>query len=391
MSIPAHWLHIYQRPAQGNQFIVRKQAFSYQHQKLAVGGDDTMDCDVMVKPIEGELALENWVGCRVAVFVDNPWEPVWEGLITRVYYSAGLLTISRSIDEMFNQVETTYQPSGSTFPGHSTTHNETDSQAIYGVKSGLVEGFATQSNPTAQMDAIRDLVLTQVAWPLTTVTQAASDVGVMRIEAKGFYHTLKWDKFFINSSVTAVIKTHITNVLSNLANGNTFINNTDVSDVQANTAYQVDESSRTGKTVWQMLQAVQGGGDGSAYWVMGISRTNPLTGTRRFYYRPARTDVYYTARTQDGLRPRTVYGGLVRPWLVEPDRTIRVQDILTGWSGRGIDPRETYIESIRYIADKQQVTWAGADDLHMQGALQLHRYYKMIDTTFGAVPRQSWT
>jgi len=393
-AIPEHWIHLYQRPAQGTAFITRQQAFKYQHQKLAVGGDDTMSCELALDGTEAQLALENWVGCRVAAYVDNPMAPIWEGIVSRVYYDDGALMVTRSLDEMFNRVEVIYTSIGSNRTTTVSAANETDSQALYGIKAGTCDGFIRNGivggSNGQHMEAIRDLIIGQVAWPLTSVTQSGG-MPTFRIEATGFFHTLEWENYY-NAAVAGVsINTQLNNIMAAVVNDTTFFDNTDNSLIETNAAYNLVNTETFGKTSWQCLQTVQGGGANGAYWVMGIKRTDPITGTRRFYYRAGNTDVEYTSRSADGLRPRNQWGGLVRPWTMEPDRVMRVNDLLVGWSGRGLDPRETYIETIRYDADTQKVTWAGADDLHMQGALQLHRYYKMQGYSSGPPPRNAWT
>jgi hypothetical protein len=390
-AIPEHWVHIYQRPKQGEAFIARKQAFRYQHQKLAVGGDDTMSCELTMKSTEAQIALENWIGCRVCAYVDNPAAPIWEGIINRVYYDDGSLTVTRSLDEMFNRVEMIYDPvaTGQTIVA---AQNELVSQAIYGVKHGTCEGFVrtnTAANNAPFLQAVRNLIIAQVAWPLTSITQS-SGTPMFRIEAIGFWHTIEWETYYDVGAGSVNPSVMVAQVIAALANGTTFLDNTDTSRIETNAAYAVYDAEYFGKTAWQVLQSVQGGGDGSAYWVMGVNHTDPITGTRRFYYRPGQTEVYYTCRSADGLRPRNRWGGLVRPWTLEADRVMRVNDLLVGWAGRGLDPRETYIEALRYDADSQTATWAGADDLHMQGALQLRKYYKMHGSTLSGVQRTAW-
>lgn len=388
MSIPTHWLHIYQRPKQGDDFITRLPIHNYRHTLLAVGGDDTANGDLVIKPSQTQNALEGWVGARVSVYVDNPAQPIFEGLISRIMVDVGGVIVSRSLDEMFNRAVVIWTNIG---VGTTTTaaHNETDSQAVYGIKHGTIDGFAKRGVATLQMNAIRELVIDQTGWPLTTVTQGALK-GNVRVELKGFYHTIVWDDYYNGGAAAINPSTLVQRVVTALTNGTTFVDNSDLTLIDTNAAYTVQEQESFGKTAWQVIESVVGGGDGSNYWVAGVTRTDPVLDTRRVYYRQANSAVEYTTRAADALRVRNVYGGLVRPWTVRPDRAIRIQDILPAWSARGLDPRETYIEKVRYDANKQQVTWANADDLHMQGAFQEQRYYKFNDTLFGNPPRNSW-
>jgi hypothetical protein len=73
MAIPLHAVHIYQKPKVGNGFLRRLQAFNYQHSINAIGGFDTASCDVALRSVdEAQQFLDQYIGNRVAIYVDNP-------------------------------------------------------------------------------------------------------------------------------------------------------------------------------------------------------------------------------------------------------------------------------------------------------------------------------
>ena len=90
-----------------------------------------------------------------------------------------------------------------------------------------------------------------------------------------------------------------------------------------------------------------------------------------------------------GLRIRNLYGQIVPPWTVRPDRGIRVSDMLIGWNGIGDNPTETYIKGIDYDANAQTVDYHGDDDTRAEGAFQLARYGRPIGKKFSATVRRS--
>jgi hypothetical protein len=394
MSYPPHMLNIYQKPKVSNLFIGSYRAYNYRHQILANGWFDTASCDVVVPRVQAEIACEQWCGNRVAVYVDNPVAPIWEGLITRITYSAGGAIFTRSLDSMFNQVAGSYVAQLTSDTTVVTTDaNNTASQSIYGVKHGTFDGlwdYGTDANVVTRINAIRDSVINYVGWPQTSVNVGGGG-AILSIEMKGFFHTLEWEDYYDAAAGYLSINAYIANILAGLDNGTTFFNNADVSAIATNTTWANTHRYDTTKVpAWNSLQKVAGPGTGTTFWIAGITPTDFVTGTRRLYYRGINTAVEYIAYAWDNLRVRNQWGGLVKPWNVIPDRSIRIDDVLVGWGGMGDDPRTTYINRVQYDAEQQRVIWAGGDDLTMEGTMQLQQNFKMYGTRFGATPRDRW-
>lgn len=376
-------MQLYQKPAQGTSFIKRLQIYNYKHSINAIGGFDTASCDIAVRSRdEGQQFLDQYLGNRVAFYVDNPVEPIWEGYINRMTFSAGDVQYSIGLDQMANRVRTIYcATNGNSQTSQSAVTNSTASQAIYGIKQEQVDlGYMLSGTGVT---VIRDTVLAQRAYPKTSILPASGGGGLLHIELLGFYHTLEWEDFRTATTGAVQLGNLVDTVLGTVVNGTTFFDNTDLTETDANTN-TIDTQTLRGETTWQILQKIQEFGDTTQYFVMGVTPTLFTTGTRRFYYRAASTTVVYTARQSDGLRIRNLYGQLVDPWRVRPDAGIRVSDVLIGWNGIGDNPTETYIMKIDYDANAQSCIYSGDDDLSAEGVFNLKRFITAQGKRFGA-------
>lgn len=391
MPIPPHSLHIYQKPKQGNDFLKRYPVFNYRHSINAVGWFDTASCEIAVRSIkEGEIFLQDYIGNRVAFFVDNPMEPIWEGMISRIAFQIGTVTFTNSMDDMCNRLALTYQNPTIAAPQTitSTYIDNLASQAIYGIKESILQLNVNPDTSTTRRTAIRALKLAIRAWPLTSaVFNSTGQRGLLKVEMRGFYQTLDWDHY--NSAVTTEPNANVLvqEVVQGNINGSTFFDDTDASLMDSNVSFVAKRLSQTGLTRWQMLQTIQEGGDGGNRWIMGVTPTDPNLGTRRFYYRKALdavTDIRYIVRQTDGMGViRNIYGQKVDPWRVTPDGRIRLNDALVGWDLQGDDPRVSYLASIQYDAERQSIAWQSEDNITFDGIFRTSSYYNPLETTAG--------
>lgn len=384
MTVPSHTVNIFQRPKEGNNCLRRVVALNYQHSIVSQGWFDTMKCDVAVRSqSEGQEYLDRFLGCRVFAYADNPYEPMWEGFINRITFNTGGVSYTISLDEMANRVSVVYN-NATDVPTQATVGNSLASQAIYGIKQDQIEFGGNASGSTAHPNALRDTILAQRAFPQTSITKGGGSTNLVTLECCGFYETLKWEKIFTAlSSGTGSFTTRVSGYITGLANTTTFFNNADTSGIATNTT--LTSNQQRAQTVWDIIQKIAEGGDGTNYYIAGIEPTNPQTGLRRFYYRSFNSATQYTARQSDGLRVRDLYGRIVPPWAVIPDKTIMVSDVLVGYNTSvQVDPRLTYIFRIQYDANSQSVQWQGADDTTAQGAWMLKRGFKPFGRSFGA-------
>lgn len=383
-SIKLHTANIYQKPKIGNTWLRTLPAYNYKHSINAIGWYDTASFDIALRSVdEMQTFLNQNLGNRIAIYVENPVVPVWEGFINRMTFSGGNVQYSISLEKMANRLSTIASVGGVT--SNTAKTNDTTSQAIYGIKEDNVE-LGYQQTAGTITTVLRDTQLAQRAWPKTSMVQGQGQ-GLLHVECLGFWHTLRWELYTNNTSALAAYNTFITTfLLPAVANGTTFFDNTDFTDIAANAA-TVNRQKVRGQTFVDILEEIQESGDASNYWTIGITPTLYSTATRRLYYQQANSAIEYTARQSDGLRVRNLYGQIVPPWEVVPDRGVRISDMLIGWDGIGDNPAETYILKVDYDANAQTAIFSGDDDLTAEGVFNLKRYNLAYGKRFGA-PRR---
>lgn len=383
MAIPNHSIHVFQRPAQGNDFIKRYPTYNYQHTISAMGWFDTASCDIAVSgEAEGQRILEQYLGCFVQIYVDNPVVPIWEGLINRLTFNSGGASYTISLDEMANRVTVVYTGAANAAAVTAPVNNTT-SQAIYGIKEDQIE-FGADPSAGTQRTVMANTLLAQRAFPQSSYGQSQGNSNLVHMELIGIFHTLEWEKFFsVLSAANNPATTVVTNTVGALANGTTFFDNADVSQISTN-GLGVPQQVR-GMSYWERLQKIAEAGDGATYWIAGINPTDPNKRTRAFYYRIGDVSITYTCRQSENLKPRTLFGGYIPPWNVVPDNGIRVTDVLVGFGGTiNTSPREAYIQSVQYDANSQAVQWFCTDDTTARAAFLLKRSFKPLSRAFGA-------
>jgi len=386
MSVPEHTINLFMRPKEGARFINRYIALNYQHTIAAQGGYDTAQCDIAVRSqTEGQDFLNNYLGCFVRCYADNPYFPIWEGLINRITFNSGGVSFTTSLDELANNVAVTFTGAANALT-QGVVANNTASQNIYGFKSDQIE-FGPDTSAGSHRGRLRDTILAQRAWPQTSITQGGGDTNLVTLELIGMYHTLEWEYQFTGLTAAATqFDTRITvNLLPLLGNGATFFDNADFSQISANVA---TTPAQTRMSYWEKILQIAEGGDAANYWVTGITPTNPQTGKRVLYYRQSNAATEYTARQSDGLRIRDLYGRYVPPWTVTPDRAVFVSDVLVGYNTAvAVDPRLTYIFRIQYDANTQRVQYFGADDTTSKGAFMIKRGFRPNKRYYGGTIR----
>lgn len=380
-----HWLHVFQKPVTGTAFIRRYPALSWKHRIAANGGFDTASCSLPVTRAEGEYIFENFDGNRAALFVDNPIEPAWEGYISRITLTTPGVIFTRSLDEMGNRTVINQTGStGSGIPTVPTTLNNAASQAIYGVKVKTIRAARAHAGALTYATSLATRALNDIAYPMTSAaSNDGSSEAIIQLELKGFYYTLDWETAlyaggfpFRNGSTG-----HIDELLNNLANGTTFLNNLDVTDLTNNAITLTTVSD--GATVWARMTMIAECGNNAQRWVIGIGNIDRNTGARRLYYRPADTTVKYVARANRPGLLYTTIGAPVLPWTARPDGNVLISDALVGWDGDGLDPRQSYLAALEYDADTGMLNWQSDDNIAIAGALQTNTWHTSSDMRYG--------
>lgn len=395
MTIPIHSINIFDRPKIGSHFILRRPVLNYKHTITAMGGFDTASCDIAVRSqTEGQDFLNNYLGCFVKCYADNPAEPIWEGLINRITFNSGDTSFTIGLDKMSNRVTVQYandsvSANGAGTNSTTTTANNTTSQGIYGIKQTQQDFGYNRNGNAASPNALRDTILANQAFPQTSITQGGGNTNLVTLELIGIFHTLEWETVNYVSTATTNVDVLITaTILPALGNGTTFFDNTDFSQIA--TRATATTGTQRSQTYWEFIMKAAELGDASHYWIAGITPTDPVKGTRVLYYKQVNGSTLYTARQRDGLRIRNLYGQLIPPWTVRPDNTVFVSDVLVGYNTAiQVDPRQTYIFTINYDANTQKVTYQGSDDLTAQGAWMLRRGYRPVGKMYGSTIRQT--
>lgn len=378
-------INLYQRPAQGNNFLSRHVALNYRHRISANGWFDTATCDIVPDADQYNVLLDDYIGARVAAFGSNPLQPIWEGIVNRVSYTRGGVQFSNSLDSMANAVHVQYTVGA----GMVTPAAVTDAESIakFGRK-GVVLNWGNTMN-VAGITPYQNTQLALLAWPQKSIVAAPGQANSpLRLELIGMYHTLGW---FIqtNSSTVAVNMNTLAGQVSAAAGAasNVWFSTGDLGLIVTNAAATMAPISIQQLTGLEASRKIVETGDSSTQWIFGISPTDPNLRIRRYYYRQANYTVRYTARVRDGLRIRNLYGQLVDPATVQPDCGIRITDLTTLWNGVGDNPSETYIESVEYDANSGRVTLVSADDPRIEGQFQIARYGKPRHARFNQYPR----
>lgn len=391
-----HFVNIYDNPlstlGNGRRFQARFIAYNYTHTHNAIGGFDSMTCDILCDRHTAELIYQNYRGNRIAAFVDNP-EMIWEGFINRITYVPGNREFTVSFDDMMNRVSVLYYNNATPATTQTAEANNTTSQALYGVKQGTIEADIHYNADVTQKTAVRNLNLAQKAYPLVS-SRDASGMTLLRLECLGFYWLWDWVQTATTSPTLVTASQYVANwtvdttFLGSALTFETKIYQTGAGPtgtwsqyITTNAAFNQSRQVQSGQTRLEILQAILEAGDGSARWVLGITpldQLNSSSGAMRYvYYRPAETAVNYTAKalSEPGVI-RDQYGRAVEPWRVTADNIIRITDVLVGYSFPGDDPRQTYIEAVTYDAESQKVSYQGSDDITNGGAMGLRRRYK---------------
>lgn len=412
-----HWLHIYNKPklavTNGDGLRRRLLARNYRHSINCMGWFDAATCSVDVSSSDAEEIFAEYVGNRVAIFVDNPVVPVWEGIINRVTIEYNKVALTASIDEMANKVQALYTTTaGSPNDQMTVTVDDLASQAIYGVKMATLDLGNTYAAATATPNIatiIRDRYLATNAYPLISKAGSAQRELKVTIEMQGFYHTLKWDQQQVTDTGTATPSGMISRYLYYLpdnpprfttlngsaysGNGNgLFFNDAALYNFTTfNDVFTYPRTKRLGESIWDFLVKITEAGDGTQGFILGINPTDPNTGYRIAYYLPENQTVEYITWMYGDNRIYTTAGNLVMPWDVRPDRKIRIADALIGWNKPGGDPREAYIRSVSYDAEQGRVTWTSADNITLQGVFNLNKLTQKTGSSFPKNDRKSYS
>lgn len=408
-----HYAIVYNKPKvqvdDGLQQFDRFKVINYQHKISAFGGFDTAQFQLAIPIKQADGVFESYLGNEVRVFVDNPQVAIFEGYINRISIDTGVIAASVSLDSVYNRVAVSYSDdTGSERAKLTSEVVDTNSRAVYGTKMGVFEAGEKYSDGASYAEDLRDRKLEQHAFPQTTYAQSTGSPGIT-IQLNGFYHTWSWDAFKITGAPTSgpprgyirrLLADDLTPLFTGYNSSRFSGNGTGVffrDDYDSGTdnlllftasdpGTTMDYNRELGRSHQETIQEiVELGGPSQVRNVAGITPTYG-NGFRYGYYQTANTAVEYEVDAYSRGQIYNNTGGLVMPWEVRPNRSIRIQNLFTGLSE---DYAVAYIDNITYDAEAQTVKWASDDDTSLQGVFQLGQSIKTTTSRFGATRRLS--
>ncbi len=226
----------------------------------------------------------------------------------------------------------------------------------------------------------------------------------LKLEIKGFYHTLAWDTFETVANVQTV-GTLVTVAMVYAGNVNSisgynssrfadngtgiFFNTEDFDDMNfSNAVYSSSMEKRGGQSHLDFIIQHVEPGDGVNDYVFGITRMDTNRGYRRGYYRQANTDVKYYTNMFSDRRIYSSTGELLDPWTITPDASISILDIPSFNTPLNTEIPSLYIEKINYDGETGQITWASKEDLTLSGQYQIGKVNKTEGASFGRDSRR---
>lgn len=332
---------------------------------------DGIGFDVANFTIEGSLEyLDNWFTnglLRDVTWLAPDGGIAWEGYVSKMLFTHGNETQTKTIDVMANRVLYLYKPlDTSTNPprvGAQTpiTKNDTVSQSDYGIKTAIFEGGECTA-ATADDQALAELTRLSYIPRGRTGTSRGGKEPSLKLELKGYAHTGNWWTYTQTTDTTTDDADNII-LLVLAADPNGWLS---TSDVNVDTNTLAVEKYWDGKQLgWKVVQTIAGrgrevGGEGFP-WTVGVyerrrttykasegvdSNGNQLTTNQHLtitHHITDKSDVYLDDA-----------GDIVRPWQLRPDRLL----FTSGVSGPPLVVRQ-----VRFTAP-DTVQYAGDDALN---------------------------
>ncbi len=239
-------------------------------------------------------------------------EVAWEGLVWEVSATLPGATITKSLGDMANRVYVEYADELTNANTVSSASEDTDLQAIYGIKEVYIPG-GTRSGTNAGEYAGRYLESHKYPPAIREITGRPMGLGEITLDCKGYYQTLSFQYYTSSTTGTQDSATTIGNI--NTSKGQ-FIASADL-DATGRTAPRHFEQRQT---AWeQMLSLVGLGTANDLKYFLGVKSGRVLTGweepiTLRYVKYPARPGGWFDA----------VGGFPLEYWQVEPGQWVSV-------------------------------------------------------------------
>lgn len=328
----------------------------YNHEIRALGGFWSASLSIN----DSQKKIEDWIAYglgRHLVLYNNSLVPAWEGFVNKITATLGpfqyevgpLLDAGNRVVVTYSIEDATVSPPLVGARGNTSTANNTDSQARYGVIQKFYSVNGVRS--VAEAEQIRDSYVNdpKYAYPATSRQSNLSggNEPAVTLECLGYWHWLR--AYYPTSSVTGYIvaNTKIQNVLT--ANPNAMFA-TDYAMIAAN-ATLVKEQISGEQTAEEILKSINSLGDSSLnVYSMGFYQN------RQMIYQPVNRAVEYQQRIASNKGLVNAVNREIKPWDARAGRYILFPDFLIGQFPPataitlGSDPRVGYVETARFTA-----------------------------------------
>jgi hypothetical protein len=285
--------------------------------------------------------LDDWYNdgiLRRIVWYNPEAVQIWEGYVSRMRYVFGDTQKTKTVDGYYNRVylryaplDTSVSPPVAGVPVNIIVDN-IDQQLKYGVKSAIISG-GERADQTAY-DWSRNVLKERSEIPEgDSINTLSSENPGIEIEAKGYYHTLKWLPYI--KDATGRIQSH--QVIQEVLEYFNGINPGWISQNFGWMDYNFAKATRGYDNLiscWDVIaNIIREGGLGGERWIGGLYQNRKMT------YKPAEDlaglygqDFQYRRALEDPNK--FIYdaatGAEVKPWDIVPDRVLHTTDMSLG-------------------------------------------------------------
>lgn len=308
---------------------------AYTHTISAIGGFDAASFNIGGT----EEYLKDWFDdglMRRIVYFDTEGIPVWEGYVNRLNLAFGTSQKTKTVENVINRVYLKYSPldlSALTPVALEPTTliiDDVASQAKFGVKATVINGGEQTDEGAFNWARV---VLGKRSLPQIGENINLSGSGsapALRIECRGYFHTLKWIPYEANEIGKIQAHQVIQEILE-------FFNSLNPGWISTNFGWmdfnfrQERRGADELKTCWSLIEdIIKRGGLGGERWVAGLYQDRLLS------YKPAEDlqalyrDALVLTRSLNDPAQRIFEEGFdaeIKPWNVVPDRILRTVDI----------------------------------------------------------------
>lgn len=322
---------------------------NWSHTIAAFGGFDRAEFSLLDTPDVITDWIEDGLGRYLKAY-DETGVVMWEGFVNRISVQVSGFEVSLGpLTDIVNRAKLVYSTFDTTAQSdlatgvrkETTVSNNTRSQLRYGI---FYKALSAAGVTLANAVQLRDMYLTQHAWPETSSSFSPSSSGVeLRVECLGLIHLFSYPYNRVSGVGTVNVSTKISQILA--ADPNVLI--TDTSGVQTNSV-QVSSKEDENRSALELLKTLVATGDSSFNrWTLGIYED------KRLEYAPVSSQPEYFINLGDPnftIRDRTE--AVIKPWQVRPGKWVMFNDFLPAFTPEegdlNLDPRALFIEETTF-------------------------------------------